>query len=691
MGHAPDIIRTTCPRDCYDSCGIEVVRQDGAIREVRGDPGHPVNRGTLCAKCAVAYNGILRDPFARLGQPLRRMGAKGEGRFEPLAWDEAIAVIASRLADIARTAGPAAIVNAHYTGTRSLLARDFPMRFFNRLGATEVTPETICYIAGQVALEYVYGTAFTGFDPRTAKDAACVVVWGANPSATGPHAHMHWLRETGAVIVVDPVRHPTARAADLHLQPFPGSDAALAFGLMHVLRRDGLLDRPFIDRHTLGWEELEPLVARATPECTEAKTGVPKTDIERAARLYGLGPSLLWMGMGLSRQPMGGNAIRTISLLPAVTGNIGKPGAGFFYINGIGQRGIDPDYLLGSRLRAGGAGFLSHMDLAGFLEDPARSRALLCWNINIAATNPQQARLCRALAREDLFTVAIDLFQTDTVDYADIVLPAAGFLEFNDLIYSYFHLSIGAQVKAQEPPRAALPNQEIFRRLAAAMGFTEPELHESDDSMLSTLLRQTGLGLTFDALAEKGTVSMTAEPVPQFPDLVFPTPSGRVEIASTRAAAAGSPRLPQPHADARPRKGWLRLLTPAAHWLSSSGFGNDPGVQKRMGPPAVAVHPDDAKEIGLREGGFALAGNQNGELLLKVAVSNVVPRGVALAHKARWLKSAPDGANVNLLNAGLKSDMGEGSAVHGTEIMLRPADFHRSAGLQSPRRTAKAM
>ncbi len=668
------IVRTTCPRDCYDSCGIEILVRDGAIHHVRGDPRHPVNRGTLCAKCAVAYNGALRDPAQRLTRPLRRVGAKGEGRFVPATWGEALGVVAARLSDVARTCGPETIVNAHYTGTRSLLARDFPLRFFNRLGATEVVPETICYIAGQIALEQVYGTAFHGFDPRTAKDAACVVVWGANPSATGPHAHMHWLRETGAVVVVDPVRHPTARSADLHLQLFPGSDAALAFGLMHVLRREGLIDRPFIARHTIGWDEIEPLVAQMTPARAEAVTGVPAADIERAARLYGRGPSLLWMGMGLSRQPTGGNAIRSIALLPAVTGNFGKLGAGFFYINGVDRRGIDPDYLTGTRLRTNKPGFLGHMDLASFLEDPRRSQALVCWNINIAATNPQQARLRRALAREDLFTVAIDLFQTDTADYADIVLPAAGFMEFDDLIYSYFHLSIGAQVKAQEPPGEALPNQEIFRRLAAAMGFAEPELHESDRAMLSELLRQTGLGLDFEALAEKGTVTMTPDPIPQFERLAFPTPSGRIEMASGRAEAAGLPRAPRPHADARPKPRRLRLLTPAAHWLSSSGFGNDPDVRKRMGPPMIAVHPDDAAMLGLSQGGLAVASNENGELVLTVAVSDIVPRGVALSHKARWLKTAPGGANVNLLNGGIKSDMGQGSAVHGTEIALRRAD-----------------
>lgn len=676
-------MRSTCPRDCYDSCGIEIVLRDGAIRTVRGDPSHPVNRGTLCAKCAVAYNGIIRDPAARLTRPLRRVGAKGEGRFESVSWDRALGAIATHLSEIARTAGPEAIVNAHYTGTRSLLARDFPLRFFNRLGATEVVPETICYIAGQIGLEHVYGTAFHGFDPRTVKDANCIVVWGANPSATGPHAHMHWLREAGTVVVVDPVRHPTARAADLHLQPFPGSDAALAFGLMHVLREEGLIDRDFLARHAVGWDELEPHVARMTPDRTAAMTGVPAADIARAARLYGRGPSLLWLGMGLSRQPMGGNAVRVVGLLPAVTGHLGKPGAGFFYINGIDRRGIDPDYLIGARLRRNKPGFLSHMDLADFLADPARSKALVCWNINPIATNPQQARLRRALAREDLFTVAIDLFQTDTVDYADIVLPAAGFLEFDDLVYSYFHLSIGAQRKAQEPPGEALPNQEIFRRLAAAMGFREPDLHESDAAMLATLLRQTGLGLDFEALAEKGTVYMTPDPVLQFGDLAFPTPSGRIEIVSERASSTGLPRLPVPHADARPVEGRLRLLTPAAHWLSNSGFGNDPNIRRRMGAPTIAVHPDDAERLGLSEGGWATASNEHGALHLTVAVSEIVPRGVALSHKAHWPRSAPDRANVNLLNGGAKADMGQGSAVHGTEIELRPA--------AQPSRTAKAM
>jgi anaerobic selenocysteine-containing dehydrogenase len=282
-------IRTTCPRDCYDACGVLVIRRGGRI-VVRGDPDHPVSRGALCRKCSIAYNGVLLDPAARLTRPLRRWGPKGEGRFEPITWDEAIATVADRLGDIAAGPGADTILNAHYTGTCSLIATAFPSRFFLRLGATEVDPDSVCNAAGHAALTYVYGTSVTGFDPRTARDSACIFVWGANPSATAPHAHDHWLPEAPCpVVVVDPIRTATAAAADLHLQPFPGSDAALAFALMHVLRRDGRFDRAFLAEHAVGADELDPLLDGCPPEWGERVTGVPAAAIERAAALYGAG------------------------------------------------------------------------------------------------------------------------------------------------------------------------------------------------------------------------------------------------------------------------------------------------------------------------------------------------------------------------------------------------------------------
>ncbi|HUE25857.1 MAG TPA: molybdopterin-dependent oxidoreductase, partial [Solirubrobacteraceae bacterium] len=369
-----ELILTTCPRDCYDACGVEVAVRDGRIRHVRGDRSHPVSRGRLCTKCATAYNGVLLDPESRLREPLRRSGSKGTGSFTAVSWDDALAEVAGRLGELSGES----VLNAHYTGTFALLGYHFPQRFFNRLGATEVDPDTICNKAGHVALEYLYGTSLDGFDPRTARDAACILVWGANPSASAPHQHEHWLPEApGSVIVVDPVRTPTAREADLHLAPFPGSDAALAFALAHVIRRDGLLDRELLDEHAIGFDQLEPLLEECTPDWGERVTGVSAALIERAARLYGEGPSLLWIGQGFQRQPRGGNAVRAVAQLAALSGNVGQPGTGFLYLNGTAGRGVDGDYLQGSALaRSPAPASISHMDLAGRLEDRERSRAL---------------------------------------------------------------------------------------------------------------------------------------------------------------------------------------------------------------------------------------------------------------------------------------------------------------------------
>jgi anaerobic selenocysteine-containing dehydrogenase len=667
---ADRLVLTTCPRDCYDACGIVAVVRDGAIRHVRGDPDHHVSRGRLCRKCSIGYNGAFIDPQVRLARPLRRVGGKGEGRFEPVAWEEALRGIAGHL----RRIEGRRVLNAHYTGTFSLLGYFFPLRFFNRLGATEIDPDTICNKAGHVALEYVYGTSLDGFDPRTARDAECILVWGANPSASAPHAHEHWLPEASAsVLVVDPVRTPTAAAADLHLQPFPGSDAALAFALLHVLAREGLVDARFVQERTVGWDELAPVVAACTPEWGEQVTGVPAGLIEEAALVYGRGPSLLWIGQGLQRQRTGGNIVRACALLPAVTGNLGKPGAGFLYLNGTGSRGIDETYLTAPHLGPESPQPISHIDLAGALEDPERSQALFCWNINIAASNPEQERLRAALQREDLLTVVVDLFATDTSDFADYVLPAASFLEFDDLVASYFHHTLSAQVKAIEPLGESLPNTEIFRRLARAMGYEEPELYERDATVIETLLERSGAGLDFAALASQGTVAIGDEPRVQFADLRFPTPSGKVELVSARAEDAGLPRHPLPLADERPTAGRLRLLSPASPWLLNNSFANDAKIARRLGPATIALNPDDALERGLSEGDQALVANRTGSLLLRVTISDALPRSVAYSPKGRWPKREPAGANVNALNPGERADMGDSTSVHGVEVSVTPS------------------
>jgi anaerobic selenocysteine-containing dehydrogenase len=469
------------------------------------------------------------------------------------------------------------------------------------------------------------------------------------------------------------VRTPTAAKADLHLQPFPGSDAALAFALMGTIHREQLADASLLADCTLGFDELEPQLTDCTADWGERVTGVPAELIEQAARLYAAGPSLLWIGQGFQRQPRGGNAVRAVALLPALTGNLGKPGAGLLYLNGTGTRGVDEDYLMGTELAADPPDPISHMELAARLEDDERSKALFCWNINIAASNPEQSRLRRALAREDLFTVVVDLFATDTADFADIVLPAASFLESDDLVASYFHHSLSAQVKATEPLGEALPNSEIFRRLAAAMGLDEPLLHETDREVIDEVLRRADLEVDFEQLSKRGTVWISDEPRVQFADLRFPTPSGRVEIASASAEADGHPRVPVPYADPRPEAGRLRLLSPASPWILNDSFANDPKITRRIGPPTVAMHPADAAEHGLGEGDQALLESEAGALALAVTLTDELPRGVVYSPKGRWPKRTTEGANINVLNPGKPGDMGASTTVHGVEVTVRPS------------------
>ena len=366
---AANTIRTTCPRDCYDACGVVVkTSADGTVNVV-GDPAHSVSRGALCGKCSIGYNGVWRDPSVRLTRPLKRVGPKGTGRFEPIDWDAALADIANRLNAIRGSDGAASILQTHYTGTCSLIAGTFPLRFFNSIGATEVDPDTVCNKAGHVALQLMYGESTRGFDPRTIDGSQCVMIWGANPSTSAPHVHQYWLSETAVPkIVVDPIRHETAAAADMHLQLYPGTDGALAFAMLHAIRAAGRIDRTFLAAHSKGWEEIETQLDACTPAWGEATTGVPARLIEDAALLYAAGPSLLWMGQGFQRQSFGGNAMRAVGLLPAATGNIGRYGAGFLYLNGWDTRGVDAAYLTAAHLKPASAQTISHMDLAGRLE-----------------------------------------------------------------------------------------------------------------------------------------------------------------------------------------------------------------------------------------------------------------------------------------------------------------------------------
>ena len=663
MQETDTFIKTTCPRDCYDACGMSVRVRNGVIQNVMGDRAHHVSQGKLCGKCAIAYNGVFRDAKARLSVPLRRNGKKGAGQLEPVSWDAALADIAARLKKIS---DPRTVYHTHYTGTLSMIAGGFPGRFFSRLGATEVDPDTVCNKAGHVVLADMFGTSLSGFDPEQIANARCLMVWGANPSHSAPHMHTGWVKsKDAALVVVDPIAIGTAKLADIHLQLRPGSDAALAFGMLHAIKKADLLDRDFIHRHVLGFDGVEAEIVAATPQRTAALTGVDAALIEKAALAFARGPSLLWLGQGGQRQPKGGNVFRALPLLNIATGQLGKPGAGFCYMNGAETRGVDAGFIAGSP-----AASVSHMDLAADLNDPKKVRALFTWNNNIVASSPGTKAIRKGLAREDLFTVVADLFLTDTAVYADYVLPAASFLEFDDIIFPYFHDTVSAQAKAAEPFGQSLPNQEIFRRLAKAMGFNEPELFESDASMIGRLLAQTSFDGDFGDLKKQGTARLFPVPRVQFEGLTFATPSGRIEVRSDRMVEQGLPPVPVAHADEVPEEGRLRLLTPAGEWLMNSSYGNDPKIAAQLGPAKVHLNAKDVARRNLAQGEVVRLSTKAGTIELTVNISADVPEGVALAHKSRWPSLRKGGSNINILNPGLRTDIADSTAVHGLEVEL---------------------
>jgi anaerobic selenocysteine-containing dehydrogenase len=672
----PEIIKSNCPRDCYDGCGILVHLEDGKQPRVTGDPDHPVSRGKLCDKCGISYNGVWQDENARLLTPLRRTGPKGSGQFEPISWDNALSTIAQKFNGIINEKGAEAILGMQYSGTLSMLAYMFPNRLMHKLGAARVDYSTICNAAGSMAWHLLYGDgAAMGFDPRTARDASCILVWGANPSHSAPHMHKHWLKDSPArVVVIDPVRTATAAEADLHLQPRPGTDAALAFALLHALRENGSFDDSFIAEHCVGAPELETEIERCTPQWGEQQTGVPAADILQAAEIYGAGPSLLWVGQSLQRQPMGGNVMRSAGLLPALTGNIGKPGAGFYYLNYTPFLiGGDPDYLEGAQLAAGETKIVTAMDLADRLLDPEEFKAFLVWNTNPLASCSNQQKLRQACAREDLFTVAIDCFSTDTTGYADIILPAASFLEFDDLTFSYFNLCVGAQSKVREPMGEALPNQEIFRKIARAMKIDEPALYEEDMEVIGTLLQQMGRDHDFAELQRMGHFFVNDdEPVIFYEDLQFSTPSGRIEIASEQAEAMGLPRVPHAQVDPAPAQGQFRLISPASNWRLNDSYANEPKAAKRAGPAQLILCAQDAASIGVVDGAPVSVSTDIGSIQLLARIDEMVLPGTVLSYKGRWPSLEPGGQNLNFIHVGRKCDMAESTSVHGMLVSVDP-------------------
>jgi anaerobic selenocysteine-containing dehydrogenase len=674
-----------CALDCPDTCSWIVTVENGRAVRLQGDPAHPFTRGVLCAKVNdyVAYT----QSADRLLYPMRRRGPKGRGEFQRISWDEALDEIAERFAGTIREFGPEAIWPYAGSGSLGLIQGVYAAgrRLWNALGTSQHLM-TICTIAGGVGTGYTLGDNRVGMDPETLRFSKLIILWGSNTLTTNHHLwrSITTARRQGAcLVVIDPTRTRTADAADYHLAPIPGTDAALALGLLNVVLAEGAEDKDFIGEHTLGWEAFRERILEYPPDRVADVCGIPAPAVvDLGRRIAHTRPTGIRVTMGLQRHGGGGMAVRTITCIPGVTGDWRYPGGGAGY-DTRGFFGIDWAALYRDDLRRPGARSLSMTRLGeGLLDvgDPP-VKALFIYASNPLASVPHQSRIRRGLERPDLFTVVVEHFRTDTVEYADLVLPATMQLEHADLQISYGHLYVSWNAPAVPPPGECLPTTEIFRRLARRLRLDVPCLHDSDEEIARQALgsgHPALRGITLETLKERGWMRLAyPDPFVPFAD-GFPTPSGKLEFVSERMATAGLDPLAgyTPPYEAAQRdtplaqRYPLALIAGADHYFLNSLFANVAGQLRRSGPPVVRIHPDDAAVRGLVTGQEARVFNDRGAFVALVEVTDRVRRGVVASTKGRWPRHVKGGATVNATVDERDADMGGGAVFHDNRVEI---------------------
>ena len=672
------IVRGACPHDCPDTCAMLVTIRDGRAIRVAGDPDHPFTRGFLCAK----VNRYLERTYhqQRLTHPLRRIGKKGEGRFERISWDEALDEVASRLGEIARSAdGPQAILPYSYSGTLGLIQGDtMDHRFFHLLGAS-MLDRTICSTAGGAGLRMTLGASI-GADPEGMGESDLVLLWGTNTLTSNPHLwpFVREARERGArVIAIDPLRTRTAEQCDEWIAIKPGTDAALALGFMHVLFADGLEDADYLERYTIGADELRARAAVYDPARVATITGIPAERIISLAREYGRAKAaFVRINYGLQRHGGGGMAVRTIACLPAVTGHWRRAGGGVqlsssgnFQFNRakLFRPDLSPPVRTINMIRLGEALTTPNAGVGG----PA-VRALVVYNSNPAAVAPERSEVVRGLAREDLFTVVLEHFLTDTADWADIVLPATTQLEHWDVHYSYGHHYVTLNRPSIAPVGECKPNSEIFRLIAARMGIDHPVMHDDDVELIRQALDSESDkfdGVTLEELLEKGYMRLNV-PRPYLPFATgnFPTPSGKCELYSQRLADMGVDPVPTytpPYesASSSPELAArfpLSLISSPAHQFLNSSFVNVDALRRGAREPELVIHPEDAIPRSVLNGTRVDVHNDRGSFSAVARVSDAVSEGTVWAPSVWWTKFSTDGRNANDTTSQRETDLGHG-------------------------------
>ncbi|GAB3773332.1 molybdopterin oxidoreductase family protein [Ramlibacter monticola] len=672
-------VRGACPHDCPDTCALLTTVQDGVAVRVQGNPDHAQTAGVLCNKVS-HYTERVYHP-ERLLQPMRRVGPKGSGRFEPVDWDTALDAIAARLQAIAAR-DPQAILPYSYAGTMGLVqGESIAARFFHRLGAS-LLDRTICASAGAEALTQTLGGK-VGMKVEFFAEAKLILVWGSNSIASNLHfwrLAQEAKRQGAKLVCIDPRRSETAEKCHEHLQLLPGTDAALALALMHELIVNDWLDHDYIQRHTLGFEALRERALRWTPERAAAVCGIPAQQIRDLARDYGTTkPAAIRLNYGMQRVRGGGNAVRAVACLPALTG-AWRHRAGGVLLSSGGFYPADraalqrPDLLAGRQPRT-----INMVQIGDALLHPASPsfgpavEAVIVYNSNPVAVAPESGQVVRGFAREDLFTVVIEQFRTDTADYADYLLPATTQLEHWDIHTSYGHTDVLLNRPAIAPCGEARPNTQVFRELAARMGFDDPLFRESDESLCRLAF---GAQVDFGLLLERGFATLDIPAAP-FAEGGFPTASGRCEFFSERLARQGLDGLPDhvPNYEAAGTSSRypLAMISPPARNFLNSTFVNVESLRDIEGEPVLEMHAHDAAARGIRDAQVVRVFNDRGEYVCKARVSPRARPGVVNGLGIWWRKLGLAGTNVNQLTSQKLTDLGRAPVFYDCLVEVQPA------------------
>lgn len=665
------IVRAVCGHDCPDMCSLLAEVEDGRIKRIKGDPANSFTAGFTCAK--VTRDAELVHSPERLKTPLRRIGTKGEGKFAPISWEDALDEITARWKQIIAESGAEALLGYAYSAHQGLMNRGLPLGLFRALGASRLIAGTVCDTCCEEAWNLTCGPV-PGADPESVDDSDLVVAWGADLVATNVH---FWARVEAAqrrgvkLVTIDPRKNRTGARSDVYLPIRIGTDAALALGMMHILVRDKLVDRDYVAAHTAGFDRLEAeVLPRFLPERVAEVTGLSLAEIEGFAAMYGIAKrSFIRLGEGMTRLARGGEALRAVALLPGVTGAYGRRGGGALLLTGAVYELNNAALRNPTGAADNAARTVNHLRLGDALlnlKDPP-IRALFIAANNPAVTNPDAGSVRQGLAREDLFTVVHDPFVTATARYADIVLPAATYLETEDVYRAYGAYYLQYAPATVAPQHEARSNMRLAQALAPRMGLNLPIYSATPAEGLDVLLAGAGgatAGIDAAQLRRGGPLRLRASDGQE-----FKTPSGKLEFYSEQMAAAGLAPMPDwapdPHEERDAARWPLRLLTAPGYFQAHTAYAGVAFLRRREGEPCAILHPDDAIARGLKDSDKVRLYNDRGEIGLLLRISDEVRSGVVLVPGQRSDSETVAGT-VNMLVSDRYTDIGEGATYQST-------------------------